>query len=161
MSQKVEIDEVDTNILRMLIKDARTSLTAIAKNCSLSVNAIHKRVRRLKAAGVITGTIVFIDPEPFGLEQSVTVGVNLEPKHEMKVTNLIRKFAYLIHLDRSIGKYDICAFVIVKDMQQIELLKESIRKHAGVKRIAVNFWGKTCFNFENIGSLQTRVDING
>jgi DNA-binding Lrp family transcriptional regulator len=122
MSQKVEIDEVDTKILRMLVKDARTNLTAIAKNCSLSVNAIHKRV---------------------------------------KVTNLIRKFAYLIHLDRSIGKYDICAFVIVKDIKQIELLKESIRKHVGVKRIAVNFWGKTCFNFGNIGLLQTRVEING
>jgi len=145
----------------MLIRDARTNLTAIAKNCSLSVNAIHKRVRRLKAAGVITGTIVFINPEPFDLKQIVTIGVNLEPKHEIRVTNLIRKFAYLIHIDRSIGKYDICAFVIAKNMQQIELLKENIRKHAGVKSIAVNFWGKTFFNFENIGLLQTRVDING
>ena len=157
----MEIDEVDTKILRMLIKDARTNLTAIAKNCSLSVNAIHKRVRRLKAAGVITGTIVFITPALFGLEQIVTVGVNLESKHEEKVTNLIRKFAYLIHIDRSIGKYDICAFVIAKDLAQIELLKESIRKQIGVRKIAVNFWGKTHFNFENISLLQTRVDING
>jgi len=157
----VEIDEVDIKILRMLIKDARTQLNDIAKDCDLSVNAIHKRVKHLKAAGVITGTIVFINPEPFGLEQIATVGINLEPNQEVEVANLIRKFAYLIHIDRSLGKYDICAFVVATNMNQIELLKATIRNHIGIKRIVVNFWSKTFFNFGNIALKPKRVEPHG
>ena len=157
----MEIDEVDSKILRMLIKDARTNLKVIANECGLSANAIHKRVKRLKAAGVITGTIVFIKPELFGLEQAATVGINLEPSQELNVTDLIRKVAYLIHIDRSLGKYDICAFVAAKNMKQIEMLKETIRKHTGVKRIAVNFWSKTYFNYDNIGLKPKRVEPHG
>jgi len=157
----MEIDEIDIKILRMLIKDARTNLRAIAKDCSLSANAIHKRVNRLKAAGVITGTILFINPELFGLKHSATVGINLEPSEEPKVANLIRKYAYLIHIDRSLGKYDICAFIIAKNMKQIEMLKENIRKHTGVRRIAINFWSKTYFNYRNIGLKPERVEPHG
>lgn len=161
MSQTVEIDEFDIKILHMLIKDARTQLSDIAKDCGLSVNAIHKRVTRLKAAGVITGTIVFINPEPFDLEQVATVGINLEPNQEVEVANLIRKFTYLIHIDISLGKYDICAFIIATNMNQIELLKATIRNHTGIKRIAVNFWSKTYFNFGNIGLKPKRVEPHG
>jgi DNA-binding Lrp family transcriptional regulator len=150
MSETIKIDAVDRKILCMLIKNARTQLNHIAKECGLSINAIHKRVARLKAADVIAGSIVFINPEPFGLQHSVTIGINLEPNQETEVANLIRKFAYLIHIDRSLGKYDICAFVIAANMRQIELLKETIRKHVGIRRIAVNFWGKTYFNYDNI-----------
>jgi Lrp/AsnC family transcriptional regulator for asnA, asnC and gidA len=151
MSQTVEIDEVDIRILCMLIKDARTELNDIAKDCGLSANAIYKRVERLKEAGVITGTILFLNHEPFGFGQTATIGINLDPNQEVEVANLIRKHAHLIHLDTSFGKYDICAFVIAKDIAQLELLKQIIRKQLGIKRIVVNFWDKTYGNLGNIG----------
>lgn len=156
MSSIVKTDEIDIKILRMLTNDARTTLEAMAKECAVSANAINKRVERLKAAGVITGTIIFINSESFGLQHSATVGINLDPNQEAEVAKLIRKFAYLVHLDRSFGKYDICAFVMAANMKQIEMLKETIRKHAGIRRIAVDFWGKIYFNYENIGLRQTK-----
>lgn len=161
MSRTVKIDEIDAKILRMLIKDARTNRTTIARNCGLSANAVHKRLKRLKAAGLITGSILFVNPQPFGLNQSATIGINLDPGQESKVTDLIRKFAYLIHIDRSLGKYDICAFIIAKDMAQIEELKETIRKQQGVRRIAINFWGRAYFNLGNIGLKPKRVKSHG
>ena len=42
------------------------------------------------------------------------------------------------------------------NMKQIEMLKETIRKHAGIRRIAVDFWGKTYFNLENLGLRKTQ-----
>ena len=157
----MEIDEVDIKILRMLIKDSRTNLEVIAKHCGLSANAIHKRVERLKAAGVITGTILYIDLKAFGFEHIATIGVNLEPNQELKVANLIRKYAYLIHIDRSLGKYDITAFVIVANLKQIEMLKETIRNQFGIRRIAINFLSKSYFNLGNIDLQPTRVKLLG
>lgn len=161
MSQTVEIDKIDVKILRMLIKDARTDLNNIAKYCGLSANAIYKRVERLKAVGVITGTILFINPESFNLGQSAIIGINLEPNQEVEVTNLIRKHAHLVQLDTSFGKYDLSAFVITKNFAHIELLKQIIRKQPGIKRIAINFWDKVYFNLENIGLQPKRAEPHG
>jgi Lrp/AsnC family transcriptional regulator, regulator for asnA, asnC and gidA len=161
MSQTVEIDEVDIKILLTLIKDARTKLKDIAKDCGLSANAIFKRVERLKAAGVITGTILFINPESFDLRQTTTIGINLEPNQEVEVASLIRKHANLIHLDTSFGKYDICAFAITKNIANLELLKQIIRKHPGITRIAVNFWDKVYFNLGNIALQPQRAEPHG
>ncbi|MBM4400739.1 MAG: Lrp/AsnC family transcriptional regulator [Crenarchaeota archaeon] len=161
MNQTVEIDETDIKILRMLINDARTKLNDIAENCGVSSNAIFKRVKRLKAAGVITGTTLFINTKPLGLEQSATLGINLEPNQEKKVANLIRKHAHLVHLDTSFGKYDMCAFIIAKNIEHLELLKQTIRKHPGVKRIAVNLWNKAYFSLGDVGFQPNRAEPHG
>lgn len=161
MSQTVEIDEVDVKILRELIKDARTKLKDIAKDCGLSSNAIFKRVKRLKATGVITGTILYTNLELLGLRYPATIGINLEPDHELKIAKLIRKHANLIAVNPCFGKYDLCAFVMAKSISQLELLKEIIRKQPGVRRIAVNFWDKAYFNLENVGLQPKRAESHG
>jgi Lrp/AsnC family transcriptional regulator for asnA, asnC and gidA len=158
MSQTVEIDEVDIKILRELIKDARTKLKDIAKKCGLSSNAIFKRVKRLKTAGVITGTILYIDLKLFGYEYPATIGINLKANQYSHVSKLIRKHAILIALNPSFGRYDLCAFVVAKSIEQLENLKENIRKQQGVRRIAVNFWDKPYFNFENIDLQPKRAE---
>jgi DNA-binding Lrp family transcriptional regulator len=152
MSNVVEIDEIDAKILRELIKDARTKLKDIAKECGLSSNAIFKRVKRLKATGVITGTILYTNLALSGYEYPATIGINLTTCQEPEVVKLIRKHAHLIALYKSIGKYDLCAFVMAKTMAELDHLKQIIRQHPGIKRIAVNFWDTdtTSFHFENI-----------
>ena len=154
----LEIDEVDIKILLLLIEDARTGLNEISKHCNLSANAIFKRVKRLKAGGVITGTILFIKPGSFGFEKLATIGINLEPTQEAEVANLLRKHAALVHLDRSYGKYDICAFIMARDIAQLELLKQIIRKQPGVKRIVINLWDKVHLNVGNIGLKPKRAE---
>jgi DNA-binding Lrp family transcriptional regulator len=150
MSNLVEIDEIDAKILRELIKDARTKLKDIAKECGLSSNAIFKRVKRLKATGIITGTILYTNLALSGYEYSATIGINLNADQESGVVKLIRKHAKVIALYQSVGKYDLCAFVVAKSMAELDQLKQVIRKHVGIKRIAVNFWDTSNFNFENI-----------
>lgn len=161
MSQTVEIDEVDIKILRALIKDARTKLKDIAKNCGLSSNAIFKRVKRLKATGVITGTILYINLEFFGLKYPAAIGINLNHDHKLEVTKLIRKHANLIAVDSCFGKYDLSAFVMAKSIGQLEFLKQIIRKQSGVRRIAVNFYNKVYFNLGNIGLQPKRRESHG
>jgi len=161
MNQTVEIDEIDVRILRELVKNARKKLKDIAKDCGLSSNALFKRVKRLKATGVITGTILYTNLELLGLRYRATIGINLKPDKELKIAKLIRKHANLIAVNPSFGKYDICAFVMAKSISQLESLKETIRKQPGVRRIAVNFWDITYFNLENVGLQPKRAESHG
>lgn len=48
LQKKPEIDEINAKILRMLLCEARTSFTQIAKECKISVNSVRNRFEQLK-----------------------------------------------------------------------------------------------------------------
>src|ERR671914_890043 len=62
------LDRVDRAILRLLREDGRMSHAAIAKEVGLSGPAVHDRVRKLEARGVIAGYSAVLDP--MGLDRS-------------------------------------------------------------------------------------------
>jgi Lrp/AsnC family leucine-responsive transcriptional regulator len=53
------------------------SFTELARQAGLSVSAVHQRVRRLEADGVITGYVALCDPEVIGLP--LTAFVSIKP----------------------------------------------------------------------------------
>jgi Lrp/AsnC family leucine-responsive transcriptional regulator len=55
MNSQTDIDALDWRILAVLQRDARTSMTALAKQVHLSAPATTERVRRLEERGVICG----------------------------------------------------------------------------------------------------------
>lgn len=148
----VEVDEIDAQILRALIKDARTKLKDIAKTCGVSSNAIFKRVKRLKDAGVIKRVTLFTNFACLGYTHPATIGISLSPDQEQRVTGLIQKRAdlNLAALSKSVGKYDLFIFVIAKSVNELYELKDALMKEHGVGRISINFWSKPHFNFENV-----------
>jgi len=160
MTSEVELDEINVKILSALIKDARAKLKEIAKDCGLSSNAIFKRIKHLKSIGVIVGTTLFPDAKEFGYTHIATIGINLDYTQENEIAKLIRERAKanLIELSSSIGKYDLCAVMLTKSLQELDNITQTIRKHPGVKRIAVNIWvSEPYFLLENLDLQPTRV----
>jgi DNA-binding Lrp family transcriptional regulator len=160
MDSEVELDEIDIKILGVLIRDVRTKLKDIAENCGLTSNAVFKRIKHLKDIGVIVGTTVYPDARQFGFTHIATIGVNLDYAQEDEVIKLIleRAKTNLIELSSSIGKYDLTAFMLAKSLQELDSITQAIRKHPGVKRVAVNIWvSQPCFLLENLNMQTTRV----
>jgi len=160
MTSEVELDEIDVKILSALIRDARTKLKEIAKDCDLTSTAIFKRIKRLKSIGVIVGTTLYPDAKQFGYTHIATIGINLDNAQENEIVKLIRERAKanLIELSSSIGKYDLCAFMLTKSLQELDNITQAIRKHPGVKRIAINIWvSEPYFLLENLELPLTRV----
>jgi DNA-binding Lrp family transcriptional regulator len=146
--------------LGVLIRDVRTKLKDIAENCGLTSNAVFKRIKHLKDIGVIVGTTVYPDARQFGFTHIATIGVNLDYAQEDEVIKLIleRAKTNLIELSSSIGKYDLTAFMLAKSLQELDSITQAIRKHPGVKRVAVNIWvSQPCFLLENLNIQPTRV----
>lgn len=63
---KVEFDAMDAKILDILQADARTTLAEIGRRIHMSQPAVAERVRRMEAAGVITGYHARINPAALG-----------------------------------------------------------------------------------------------
>jgi Lrp/AsnC family leucine-responsive transcriptional regulator len=71
------MDEIDSEILRLLREDGRLSWRDLGAAVGLSANAAAERVRRLRMAGVITGFVALIDPAMGGRTLEALVGVTL------------------------------------------------------------------------------------
>lgn len=66
MEPNSAVDGTDLEILALLKRDARRTLTDIAKRVSLSAPAVKRRIARLEESGVITGYSVEVDHARLG-----------------------------------------------------------------------------------------------
>ena len=150
MGAVVKIDEIDEKILRLLIKDARTRLKDIAKDCSISSVSVLNRIKRLKNLGVITGAALFPRIDLINLPIKATIGINLDSNEE-EIIKLIGEQTNLVEPSASVGKYDLCALVFTENVSELDKAVYAIRKCVGVRKIDVNIYsGEPHFLFENI-----------
>ena len=75
----LKIDQVNANILRALLRDARTSFTEMAKENKITAAAVRSRYENLKNAGVITGAIMQINPHRIGFSCYGFLGIKANP----------------------------------------------------------------------------------
>src|SRR6266566_338143 len=69
------IDGVDRVLIEALRDNARVTYAELARRAGLSAPAVHERVAKLEAAGVITGYHAAVAPAALGLGVSALVGI--------------------------------------------------------------------------------------
>ena len=72
------LDAIDRRILRVLQYDAAIANQALADEIGLSPPACLKRVRRLRAAGIIERTVALMAPEKLGYPLLTVVRIKLD-----------------------------------------------------------------------------------
>ena len=162
ISGTVEVDEIDIKILSWLIRDARTRLKDIAKDCGISSVSALNRIKRLKTLEVITGATIWPRLDSLDLPITATVGIDLDTS-ENEISKLIGERMNLAEPSAALGKYDLLAFVIANNVTELDKIAYEARKCSGVRAVTVNIWsGKPHLIFENI-NLQPKgtgtVDI--
>ena len=106
------IDATDQKILSFLVKNARMPFLEIARECGVSGAAIHQRVKRLEANGVITGSRLLVKPQALGLNICAFVSISLSEagKYNEVVSHL-----------KQIPEVVECHFVTGKDALLVKL----------------------------------------
>lgn len=99
---------MDLNILRLLSGNARKPYLEIARECGVSGAAIHQRIQRMYARGVITGAESLINPEAIGYETCAYVGIFLnDPAQFKSVVETLKQIPEIIECHFTTGQYDI------------------------------------------------------
>ncbi|MGD6851019.1 MAG: Lrp/AsnC family transcriptional regulator [Candidatus Bathyarchaeia archaeon] len=144
------MDEIDTKILKMLILDARTSLSDIAKICDISSVSVLNRIKRLKKLGVITGATLFPALEELGFQITALIGVQTNSNTE-ELKEFLKTNTCLIEPSSSIGEYDFCALVYAENIASLNEKIDLVRRRFGVRKVIVNVYSKIpTLSFENI-----------
>lgn len=131
-----DIDEVDRQILSILMKDAKTPYTDIAKNIHVSGGTVHVRMRKLEQLGVVTGASLSIDYTKLGYDISAFLGIYLDKSSLYdEVADELKKIPEVVEAHYTTGLYSIFAKVICRDTSHLKaVLHDKIQKIGGIQR---------------------------
>ncbi len=131
-----DIDEVDKQILSILMKDAKTPYTDIAKNIHVSGGTVHVRMRKLEQLGVVTGASLSIDYTKLGYDISAFLGIYLDKSSLYdEVADELKKIPEVVEAHYTTGLYSIFAKVICRDTSHLKaVLHDKIQKIGGIQR---------------------------
>ncbi len=105
---KYQLDELDKQILRMISENARIPFLEVARACNVSGAAIHQRVQRLTALGILIGTGYFIDPSKIGYDTCAYIGLNLKNPTEFdRVMEEVHNIPEIVECHYTSGPYDL------------------------------------------------------
>ena len=124
------IDQIDQQILAHLVKNARMPFLEIARDVGVSGAAIHQRVKRLEANGVITGSRLLVKPQALGLNVCAFISISLsEANKYLEVVSYLKKIPEIVECHFVTGKYGILAKVYCFDNDHLmEVLLNTIQK---------------------------------
>ncbi|MBP2690314.1 MAG: Lrp/AsnC ligand binding domain-containing protein [Muribaculaceae bacterium] len=122
-------DALDMKILQDLSLNARKPYLEIAREYGVSGAAVHQRIQKLLAAGVISGWQCLIEPTSMGYETCAYVGLYLrEPAKFADVVEELKKIPEIIECHFTTGRYDIFVKLIAQNNEHLlHLLQDQIQ----------------------------------
>lgn len=131
---KAIIDELDSKILSILSKNAKTPYLEIARMCKVSGAAIHQHIQQLTQSGVIMGSEFVLSPAKVGLDTCAFIGVMLNGENSpQNVIEDIKKVPEVVECHFTSGKYSVFMKVYAEDnMALLNLIQTQIQTIKGV-----------------------------
>ena len=132
------LDDIDYKIMRCLKRNAREKASAISEEISLSVSAVIERIRKLEAAGVITGSTAIF--EQLGNDMTALMEVSLEhPRFYDSFCELISKIDSIVTCYYMTGDYDFMLRIVTDSSDSLELIHRRIKSMEGVSATETQF----------------------
>ncbi|HLD55672.1 MAG TPA: Lrp/AsnC family transcriptional regulator [Candidatus Nanoarchaeia archaeon] len=125
-----EIDEKDKKILMLLQEDGRMQLSKISKKVGLSIDSVHKRIKKMLKKGIFE-TGIFIEPRALGYPLIADIKIKLKnvSKEEMgKFILYLQKHKRCIELLSILGDFDFTCVLIAKDSNDLDEISTEIRQ---------------------------------
>jgi len=135
-NDKVEIDGIDKEILRFLMEDARKPILEIARKIGISGAAIHQRLRKLEASGLIAGSKFIINPKILGYTTMAFIGIYLDKAmRNPEAVKQLNEIPEVIECHFTTGNWSVLIKILCRDNEHLmSVLNHKIQTIDGVSR---------------------------
>ena len=131
----VPLDDRDRAIIALLARNARATITSIAKDLKISDVAVKKRIEKLERRGVILGYRVAVNPKALGYETIAIVGVNAEPGKVIEVADALARRPDTTFVAVTSGDHEVLAEVWARDSKDMLAKIKEIESISGVTSV--------------------------
>ncbi len=143
----IRLDEVDKQILDILIDNARTPYTDIAKSLIISPGTVHVRVKKMEDAGVIKGSSLVLNYDKLGYPFIAHVGVFVTNTKEIsRVLKEINDIPFVTVSSIVSGSFNIFCKIRAIDSKHARELIFQIENVEGVYRSETMITLEECLN---------------
>ncbi|MBD2714648.1 Lrp/AsnC ligand binding domain-containing protein [Microvirga sp. STR05] len=136
MAKNYELDDTDRKILDLLIQDAKTPYTEIARKVHVSGGTVHVRMARLEELGIVKGATLKIDYQKLGFGVNAFLGIYLlKSSVYASVAEQLRAIPEVVSIHFTTGAYGIFARLVCRDTQHLrDVLHDQMQPIEGIER---------------------------
>lgn len=142
MASKVNLNEADIRILRVMQEDATLSIAAIAESVHMSHNACWRRIKRLEEAGVISRRVTLLDPTALGLDMTVFVSIRASEHSEEWLNSFataVRAIPEVVEFYRMSGDIDYLLKLRVQNIAAYDAVYKRLIKAVRLTDVSSTF----------------------
>jgi DNA-binding Lrp family transcriptional regulator len=150
--------DIDAFILLTLLRDGRASFTDIAKSCSVTKSTISKRFKKLEDEGIITGATVQLNFACLGYDALATLLVSVEARQVEQIMLYISKITEIRAYRQYNSKYNIRAVTVLKNLNELDHVKEALRRRLPVIGLKTYIWTDVKNTPENLNLKQAQTN---
>ncbi len=154
------MSELDTKILKNLLKNGRIGYEELAKMCGTSKNKVWKRCRAMEKKDIIKGATTQINFQDFGFAALATLLISVEAQKIEEIMEYIEKITE-IHAYRQYNSvYNIRVFAVLRDLNELDHIKQIIRMKLPTISLKTYIWTEVRNIPENLNLWITNNNIN-
>ena len=123
------LDEHDRRLLTLLQRDATTTAEVLGSEIGLSASSVQRRIKRLRATGVIEREVAILNADALGKRMTFVVGVKVDYGKKSEVDALIKRLLADRRTQQMYyvtGEVDYLLTVIVHDMQDYDAYSKTL-----------------------------------
>ncbi len=147
--KEVDLDDIDTAILRTLQRQGRITHAELSEKVNLSPSACHRRVQRLEASGVISDYVALLNPRSVGRVTTVFVEITLSGQADEVLDafeRAVAKVPEVLECHLMAGAADYLLKVVAEDTEDFAAIhRRSLARLPGVAQMQSSFALRTVF----------------
>lgn len=130
------LDDIDLNILSILMKDAKTPFTDIAKTLFVSSGTVHVRMKKMEEMGIIKSFNLQLNYQKLGYDITAFLGIYLNKSSQYDVVaKELEAIPEIVECNYTTGNYSMFVKLICKDTDHLrKILMEKIQKIEDITR---------------------------
>lgn len=137
------MDEIDTRLIGILRRDARTPLSVLASKAGVSRGTVSNRLRKLEADGLIAGYTLKLRPDSDQGGLRAWMGITVDGNQTRAVLASLLGEPSVEQLHDTNGRWDLLAELRVPTIDQLSEVLDRLRTLKGISATETSIHLKT------------------
>lgn len=135
-----KINDLDSKILRELLKDGRMAYEELGKKCGVSKNQVWKRCRAMEKKGIITGATIQINFGHFGFDALATLLISVDAQQMPQAMEFIQKITEVRASRQYNSVYNVRAVATLSNLNELDHVKQTIKRKLPTIGLKTYIW---------------------